>query len=202
MLLLAWDNSPQTKPNGFKKKIFSKPTSGIDSTCFTRCKPSITIITEHVCVIHWSVAEDLVCKSILSFVAQLVEVWQARILDHGGWTAHHDEYIIGRRREMVFYHVSINRPFAVLPPCHKNMDRKSSQSSLLLGSQMITKISNHLDIYIRRWIVPSEGLSSVYHRLSLSGWFLWTSSSSLRNNMSFSVCGSETCFRSQLTNIK
>lgn len=147
-------------------------------------------------------AEDLVCKSVVSFIAQLVEVWQAGILDHGGWTAHHDEHIVGRRREMVFYHGSINKPFAVLPPCHKNRDRKSSQSSLLLGSQMISTISIHLDINIRRWIVPSEGLSSVYHRLSLSGWFLWASSSSLRNNMSSSVCGSETHFTTPLTNIK
>ncbi len=120
----SWDNSLQTKPNGFNKRSILKPTSGNNLTCLTRCNHLLQMIREFVCAI--SVAGDLVCKSILCFVAQLVEVWQTRVLDHGGWTAHHDEHITGWRREMVFYHISINKPFAVFPPCHKNIDRKPS----------------------------------------------------------------------------
>ncbi len=38
----SWDNSLQTKPNGFNKRSIFKPTSGNNLTCLTRCKPPFT----------------------------------------------------------------------------------------------------------------------------------------------------------------
>ena len=41
--------------------------------------------------------------------------------------------------------------------------------------------------FLARYILPSPGLSTVYHSLNLSGWSLWTCSSSSLNKMSSSV---------------
>lgn len=47
----------------------------------------------------------LVCKDVFRWVAQLVQVRQAGVLDHWRWATKDNEDISGRSREVVLDHV-------------------------------------------------------------------------------------------------
>lgn len=57
----------------------------------------------------------LVCKDVFRWVAQLVQVWQAGVLDHWRWAAQDNEDISGRSWEVVLDHVLGHETGTVAP---------------------------------------------------------------------------------------
>ena len=62
----------------------------------------------------------LVSKSHFLRVSCLIQVWVTSILNHRRWSAHEDQRIIGRWRQMITYHVLVDESLAVLPIFNEN----------------------------------------------------------------------------------
>lgn len=69
--------------------------------------PEIKPLSHFICT--------LVCKNVLCFVSQFVQIRQAGVLDHWWRTAQHHEDVAGRSGEMVLDHVTVYKPCAVPP---------------------------------------------------------------------------------------